>query len=127
MTTDILYLVHRIPYPPNKGDKIRAYHVLDYLRRRYRVHLGCFVDDTADWQYAAHLQSLCASTCFVALRPGLARIGSLRGWLRGAPLSPPYYRSARLQQWVRQMLERHPIGTALAFSGPMAQYLPAHT
>lgn len=123
---DILYLTHRIPYPPNKGDKIRAWHVLDFLRQHHRVHLGCFVDDAADWQHAARLQSLCASTCFIALRPALARLASLRGWFSGEPLSLPYYRSARLQQWVQQTLREHPVERALAFSGPMAQYLPAH-
>jgi sugar transferase (PEP-CTERM/EpsH1 system associated) len=124
---DILYLTHRLPYPPNKGDKIRAWHVLDYLRQQYRVHLGCFVDDPADWQHAAHLQALCASTCFIALRPAWARVASLRGWFSGEPLSLPYYRSARLQQWVEQTLAQQAIDSALAFSGPMAQYLPARS
>ena len=41
----LLYLVHRIPYPPTKGDKVRSYHLLRYLCTRYRVHLGAFVDD----------------------------------------------------------------------------------
>ncbi len=42
---EILYLVHRIPFPPNKGDKIRSYHLLKHLSQRYRVHLGTFIDD----------------------------------------------------------------------------------
>ena len=45
---DILYLTHRIPYPPNKGDKIRSWHILKHLAQRYRVHLGTFVDDPDD-------------------------------------------------------------------------------
>ena len=27
---NILYLVHRLPYPPNKGDKLRSYHLLSW-------------------------------------------------------------------------------------------------
>src|SRR5271167_2631220 len=46
---DILFLSHRIPYPPDKGDKIRSWHILQHLLRRYRVHLGCLVDDKADF------------------------------------------------------------------------------
>ena len=45
----VLFLVHRIPYPPNKGDKIRSYHLLRYLSGRYRVFLGAFVDDPFDF------------------------------------------------------------------------------
>ena len=47
---DILYLTHRIPYPPNKGDKVRSYHLLKHLVGRHRVFLGTFVDDPDDEQ-----------------------------------------------------------------------------
>ena len=50
----LLLLIHRIPYPPNKGDKIRSYHLLKHLARHYRVHLATFVDDPDDWQYVPH-------------------------------------------------------------------------
>jgi hypothetical protein len=42
----LLFLAHRIPDPPNKGDKIRSYHLLRFLATRYRVYLGTFVLDT---------------------------------------------------------------------------------
>ena len=41
----LLFLAHRIPYPPTKGDKIRAWHMLDHLAARHKVDLGCLVDD----------------------------------------------------------------------------------
>lgn len=43
---DLLFLCQRIPYPPNKGEKIRAFRILDHLSRDYRIHLGCFIDDS---------------------------------------------------------------------------------
>jgi hypothetical protein len=48
---ELLYLTHRIPYPPNKGDKIRSFNILKYLSQHFRVHLGSFVDDPDDWRY----------------------------------------------------------------------------
>ena len=45
---DILFLAHRMPFPPDRGDKIRAYNVLKYLARRRRVHLIAFADDVRD-------------------------------------------------------------------------------
>ena len=59
----LLYLVHRIPYPPRKGDKVRSYHQLKYLAERYRVHLGTFVDDPADLEYIENVRSMCESLC----------------------------------------------------------------
>ena len=44
----LLFLSHRFPYPPNKGEKIRGWHVLEHLAQSWRVHLGCLVDDPAD-------------------------------------------------------------------------------
>jgi len=54
---DLLFLAHRMPYPPDKGDKIRAFHVLRHLARSFRVHLGCFSDDPNDAQYVERLRS----------------------------------------------------------------------
>ena len=48
---NLLLLIHRIPYPPNKGDKIRSYHLLKHLALHYKVHLATFVDDADDWQH----------------------------------------------------------------------------
>ena len=45
---DILFLAHRVPYPPNRGDKIRGFHILKHLSGRKRVHLIAFADDTRD-------------------------------------------------------------------------------
>ncbi len=45
MPRNILFLSHRLPYPPNKGDKIRSYALLKHLASLGTVHLGCFVDD----------------------------------------------------------------------------------
>ena len=42
---NLLYLVHRLPYPPNKGDKVRSYHLLKHLTAHHNVYLGTFVDD----------------------------------------------------------------------------------
>ena len=52
--SDILYLVHRLPYPPNKGDKVRSYHLLRHLAARHRVFLGTFIDDPDDAGTSTH-------------------------------------------------------------------------
>lgn len=118
----LLYLVHRIPYPPNKGDKIRSYHLLKYLSTRYHVHLGAFIDDPADWQYVDTVNALCASSYFAALNPRTARIRSLAGLMSGRPLSLDYYRDQGFGTWVKATLSQHPMERILVFSSAMAQY-----
>jgi sugar transferase (PEP-CTERM/EpsH1 system associated) len=124
--TPLLFLTHRIPYPPNKGDKIRSYHLLRALSERYRVHLGTFVDHEHDWRYLPEVERLCADVCAVRLNPTRRRLASLSGLVGGKPLSVPYYRSAALGTWVRRKVYEEGISRLVFFSSPMAQYAPSN-
>ena len=89
---NLLYLVHRIPYPPNKGDKIRSYHLLKHLSQHYHVYLGTVIDDENDWKYVEKVKELCSEACFIKLHPLAARVRSLLGMLTNHPLTLPYYK-----------------------------------
>lgn len=120
---DLLFLTHRIPYPPNKGDKIRSYHLLKHLTQNYRVHLGTFIDDPDDWQHVDHVKRLCASTHFTGLNHNTARLRSLGGLITNQPLTLDYYRDAGLQTWVKRVLHELPVKRILVFSSAVAQYV----
>src|SRR5690606_37012087 len=64
---ELLFLAHRIPYPPNKGDKVRSYHLVRFLAEHFRVHLGAFVDEPDDWKHVDVLRDWCASVHLVPL------------------------------------------------------------
>jgi len=119
---EILFLCHRIPYPPNKGDKIRAYHWLKALSARYTVHLGTFVDDPEDWQGTEALASFCGEQCYRPLDPRMGKLRSLDGLRRGEALSFGYYRDRHLAAWVREITARRPIKAIVAFSSTMGPY-----
>jgi sugar transferase (PEP-CTERM/EpsH1 system associated) len=123
----LLFLVHRIPYPPTKGDKVRSYNLLKYLVGRYRVHLGAFVDDAADMEHAPALRELCEECHLVRLNPALARVKSLLGLATGEALTLPYYRSASMSRWVQQVMGTTPVDGVLVFSSAMAQYAMSAT
>jgi sugar transferase (PEP-CTERM/EpsH1 system associated) len=114
----ILYLVHRLPYPPNKGDKVRSYHLLRHLAQRHEVLLGTFVDDPDDEQHVPMVRAWCVEVKAVRLHPLRARLASLLGLLRGEPLTLAYYRDVRLARWVRQQQ----FDAVVVFSSSMAQY-----
>ncbi len=81
---ELLYLVHRIPYPPDKGDKIRSYHLLKHLSQRYRIHLAPLSMTKGTGSICDKVKDLCGETCFVNLSPRTARIRSLRGFFSGS-------------------------------------------
>jgi polysaccharide biosynthesis protein PslH len=119
----LLFLAHRLPFPPNKGDKVRSYHMLRHLAGRYRVFLGAFVDDPSDWKHVETLRALCADVHVEALVPWSQRLRSTVGLLRGDALSLEYFRSGRLQRWVNNVVGRERVARAYVYSSPMAQYL----
>jgi sugar transferase (PEP-CTERM/EpsH1 system associated) len=119
---DLLFLTHRIPYPPEKGDKIRSWHILRHLAQKNRVHLGCFYDDPNDAQYVPVLRDLCASVCCRPLNPLRAKIRSLAGFLNGESLSVRYFRDHQLAQWVNNVLRTHKPARIFVFCSAMAPY-----
>ncbi len=119
----LLYLVHRLPYPPDKGDKVRSYHLLKQLITRHEVYLGTFVDDEEDVQHVETLRAMCAGLHVVRLQPGAARFRSLGALLDGSAMTLRYYADAGLGEWVTSTVRTHRIETAVVFSSSMAQYV----
>ena len=120
---NLLYLVHRLPYPPNKGDKVRSYHLLKHLAARHRVFLGTFIDDPQDEAYVDALPQYVQDMHIARLSPRTAKLRSLSGLVSNEALTLPYYRNAGLQAWVDRTLREQRIDAAVVFSSAMAQYV----
>lgn len=119
----LLFLCHRIPYPPNKGDKIRSFHLLHHLSQEFNVYLATFVDDPADWPYQADVEKFCVDSIFCGLRPGAAKVKSLVGLLSGQPLSLPYYANREMAAWVDNCTQAQEVDHVVVYSSAMAQYV----
>lgn len=123
---DLLFLAHRAPFPPDRGDKIRSYHVLRHLAARARVHLIAFGETPADQVPPPALAATLASWTVVP-RGGSRGMAALRALATGRPVSLAAFDSAAFRKAVDAVLARHPVAATYVFSGQMAQYLsPAH-
>jgi polysaccharide biosynthesis protein PslH len=120
----ILYLCHRIPYPPNKGDKIRAFHHIRVLAARHDVDVFTLADDERDLAYRDALAAHCRRLTVVRVHPRLARLRSLPYLLTGTPLSVPYFYSAELQAEVRNALSQRSYDRIFVYCSTMFQYVP---
>lgn len=120
---NILYLVHRLPYPPNKGDKVRSYHLLKHLAASHQVYLGTFIDDPADEAYVETVRGLCADLYVARLSPRKAKLRSAVGLFTDEALTLPYYRDGGLRSWIGRLYETQQLDTAVIFSSAMAQYV----
>ncbi len=118
----ILFLAQRIPFPPDKGDKIRSWHILKYLAETHRVFLGCFLDDPLDRGHLAALGEVCAEVACFPISPWSRRLRALLRLRWGKPLTLDYFSDARLSAWVEDTVARHGIRRAFVFSSSMAPY-----
>ena len=119
----ILYLAHRIPYPPNKGDKIRSFNEIKYLSQKHEIHLACLADDPRDLKYENDLKHLCKSTNVVLINSKIAKFKSGFYLFSKKPLSVPYFYSKKLQQTIDHLLSTNDYDAIFCFSSPMAEYV----
>ena len=123
---DLLFLCHRIPYPPDKGDKIRAWPILRHLAASHRVHLGCFMDDPADAVHLPTLRTICADVLCVPLHPRRQKLRALAHLRPGRAMTLAYFRDARLEHWVDDLFVRRRVARVFAFSSGIAPYALRH-
>jgi sugar transferase (PEP-CTERM/EpsH1 system associated) len=119
----VLYLCHRIPYPPNKGDKIRAFYQLRAMAERHEVDLCTLADDAGDLVHRSALLKYCHDVTVAPIYPKIARLRSLPYLLTRTPLTIPYFHSAELQRAIRKTLAARRYDRIFIYSSAMAQYV----
>ena len=120
----ILFLSHRIPYPPDKGEKIRAFHQLRALSARHEVDVFTLADDPRDLVHREALVRYCHELSVARVYPKLARARSLPYLLTSTPLTIPYFSSRALRSAVHQALSARKYDRIFVYCSAMAQYVP---
>lgn len=120
----ILFLTHRLPYPPNKGDKIRSFWMLQNLTSLGDVDLFCFYDDIRDAQYIPELKRMCNRVYAERISPLLARIRAAHALFTGTPFSLGYFDSPVMRRCVAEAINQRHYDLIFIFCTSMAQYLP---
>jgi len=119
----ILFLAHRYPYPPNKGDRIRAFHIAEHLLKNHEVALGFTVtpgDAAPDMTWAGKFTDAYCGQVSTADRLWRAGIAATTG---GA-LSVAAFRHVGLARWVERYVAQKRPDLVYVFSSAMAQYVP---
>jgi sugar transferase (PEP-CTERM/EpsH1 system associated) len=125
MKPELLFLAHRIPFPPDRGDKIRSWHVLRHLGRFATVHLASFADDETD---AAHLGALRDAMGGALGEAHVEPVGTNRvAWLaraaaRRSTIGEAAMSSGAMRTFVDRILAERPVAGIYGFSVQIAQY-----
>jgi sugar transferase (PEP-CTERM/EpsH1 system associated) len=120
---DLIFIAHRIPYPPDKGEKIRGLNLLKHLARDYRIHLGCLMDSPEDPGHLDTLRTWCAAVAGFPIDKRRQKISALLRARPGRPLMLDYYRHPGLQRWVTDAMARTPMDITYIYSVAMMPYV----
>ena len=122
---EILFLVHRAPWPPDRGDRIRSWHMFEALAKLAPVHVAALADNAEDAETArAKMAPLCESLV-INVRKASRPVALAQAVLCGEPVSNRLFRNAAMARHVDDLVRRGGVTHIVAFSGQMAQYLPA--
>lgn len=119
---NVLYIAHRIPFPPNKGEKIRAFHQIRYLADRHAIHLACIVDDPRDLPHVNALREFCASVDYVFRRKFWTKALAATAILGRKPLTVASFFSRELARKINTRIRSAQIDRILVYSSAMAEY-----
>ncbi len=119
----LLFLCHRIPFPPNKGDKITTFNLLKFLSKHYQVHLGCFVDDEYDRQYIRELKVYCETSFCLDICNRRQSTSGIKALFFGESVSTAHYRSSAFQQRVDDTIANNDIDILFVYSSAMSQFI----
>lgn len=124
--TEILFLVHRAPWPPDRGDRIRSWHLLKALAKLAPTHVAAYADNEDDAALALPMLHDVAMSSFVPVRDHSAAVAAALSLARLAPLSNGLFGGGGMAEHVSDVIATRPISHIVAFSGPMAQFVPKH-
>ncbi len=122
-TPKVVFLCQRVPWPPDRGDRITTWHFLQHLLARGAdVQVGCFQEEDRDAEGVSFLARRCREVVAPRLSRRVRKLGSLRGLLTGEALTLPFFRDRRLQAAVERWSEPSPPDLVYVYSSSMAQY-----
>jgi sugar transferase (PEP-CTERM/EpsH1 system associated) len=116
----ILFLAHRVPYPPDKGDKIRSYHELRHLAARHRMTLVALADRREDLGHERPLREMAEEVHLVPLSPLAGKMRSLLALPSGASLSVRYFATGAFARAVGRLLREKRFDAIFAYSSSVA-------
>lgn len=118
----VLFLTQRLPYAPNRGDRMRAYHELRVLRAAADVHVIALTHDAQEDSQAVGMKDLAASVA-------TARVPRLPNWLAGAarlptsaPLTFSLLDSPLVRPRIAEVVNRHAPDVVLGYCSSMARF-----
>jgi sugar transferase (PEP-CTERM/EpsH1 system associated) len=118
----ILCLTSRLPYPPNRGDRLRAFHFIEHLSQEHELTLVSFIADESEKEHLASLEAYCQDVHVLRMSPRLSAMTVACNIWRREPLQVLYYRSNAMHRLVDELIATTSFDAAYVHLFRMAPY-----
>ena len=122
----ILCLTSRLPYPPNRGDRLRAFHFIEHLSRQHELSLVSFIAEESEREHLAPLRNYCREVQALPLPTMRSVLNVASNIWRPEPLQALYYRSGAMRDRVDEILAAEQFDAAYVHLFRMAPYVAVH-
>src|SRR6185312_8363072 len=120
----ILFLCHRLPYPPDKGERIRAFHELRHFASKHEVDLMCFADSREDRRYESACRAMCRNVFVEVLSPTMRTLRAAWAGVTGKSMSAAFFYSNRFARKVREMVACGSYDLIFVYCSSMGRFVP---
>lgn len=120
---NILCLTSRLPYPPNRGDRLRAFHFIEHFSREHDLTLVSFIAQDTERRYVEPLHAYCQGVHVLRMSPRRSQLAALANIWRRAPLQALYYRSREMRNLVNEVMTAKKFDVAYVHLFRMVPYV----
>jgi sugar transferase (PEP-CTERM/EpsH1 system associated) len=122
----ILCLTSRLPYPPNRGDRLRAFHFIEHLSREHELSLVSFIASESERDHMASLRAYCQDVRVLPMSPWRSALSTALNIWRREPLQALYYRLGVMRRLVDDLVATSGFDAAYVHLFRMAPYVAHH-
>ena len=119
----LLVVSHNVPFPPNKGEKIRTYHLLRELAREHDIHLIALARDPSDLAHTENLLEFCERVELCRVDPIISKVYALVALVLGLPMTFGFFFSFKVKRLVRRWVAESGYDAAFAICSSAGPYL----
>ena len=122
----ILCLTSRLPYPPNRGDRLRVFHFIEHFSHEHELSLVSFIADESERDHLIALRAFAQDVRVLSMSPGRSALNVALNIWRREPLQALYYRLGAMQRLVDEMIATADFDAIYVHLFRMAPYVAHH-
>lgn len=123
MKPRVLYVTHRVPWPPDRGDRIRTWNILKYLAARADVDLICMADEPVSSETEAALKNVTRNLAIIPHEGKMRWVRGALSMLGGRTVTEGLFANKLVRQTINAWALQYDYTATLASSSGVARYL----